>query len=215
LRRRRAVPENAAALGKAPFPEEQLIQWRAEKQAVLDTYGAGMARPSGWALPLFPGRMGNPRSQVGFIDLEALAALDHLRVFYRLGSRHVHAGPRASELTTREVVDGHTMTPGATVYADLLDTCDVAINRLLLITATLVKRFNQAAADPDVGLVVGLHALQRLQADAAAASERAWQRAVDLGWLESDQAVARPSLNPTDQSNRSALRPPEAVATLA
>jgi hypothetical protein len=179
--------ENAGALGREPFSESQMTTWKSARDSVIKTYGGGMANSNGWALPLFPARATNPKARVTFAELEALAGMEHFRVIYRLGNHHVHAGPRAAELNMQQLPTGNVITPGATVYADLIDICDTALSRLLLNTATLVRVAVQLSDEPDVGLIIGLHALRNLHLDAATAYEQGWQKAVNIGWISDDE----------------------------
>lgn len=125
----------ATSLQRQPYEPDELQRFQDERDRVLVRFGAELGKPNGWAAPLFPAH--KPREQITFRALEDLANLGHFRPFYRLGSHFVHAGARSTELGIVDDGARRSRTTGATVYANISETCHGALISFLHITLAL------------------------------------------------------------------------------
>lgn len=120
--------QHAERLQRTPYSDAELDDARSAKEAAAALYEGLERREYGWALPLFPEAIPNPRHRITFAMIEEKAALTHLRPFYRYGSHHVHAGARAGELNVRECAQcGTSARVGADVHADIAEVCHGAM----------------------------------------------------------------------------------------
>ncbi|EGQ1522119.1 hypothetical protein I2P91_002663 [Staphylococcus aureus] len=55
---------------------------------VLKQHGDEFSKPYSWAKELFP-----KKSRIYFSDLEKMAGIDHLSIYYKQASYHIHASP--------------------------------------------------------------------------------------------------------------------------
>lgn len=177
----RQYQEHAEALRRKPFSDAEVQAAEAAAQRVVKQWGSTMRKQNGWAQPLVP-----EAKRISFSDLEILAGLQHLRPFYRLGNHFVHAGPHASALNMRQDPGSETrrlITAGATVMADIAETCHGAMISLEQATAALATAHLSNEPNGSVDIVVALKALSMFVRDAGPAYGEAADRARELGWF--------------------------------
>ena len=138
-------------------------------------------KANGWAAPLFP-----EAKSIYFSQLEEFAGLGHLRPFYRLGSHHVHAGPRASDLNMRTEVGPdmpRLITVGPTVMSDIGETCHGVMISLEQATAVLCNAYVHTESKGAADIMVSLLATTTLVEAAGPAYGDAAVAARERGWF--------------------------------
>jgi len=169
----RCYQENCEALGREPFSEQQMDDFQAGYQTVVNQYEDGYARDWGWSKPLFP----SSKHQPNFDDLEKLAGLGHNKPFVRLSHRAIHSSASGAidifALYGREKVllagasNAHLSDPG---HGSLIALSQATV-------AFLLHGPNQVEADNllalrGIGLLVtdAGHAFGRCESDLASES---------------------------------------------
>jgi len=80
--------EHARSLGADPYQESEVQELRNIKDKLSDKYGKEFLGSYGWAAKKL--NVKNPN----FSTIEAAAAVDHLRPYYKMASHNVHANPK-------------------------------------------------------------------------------------------------------------------------
>lgn len=82
--------EKCARLGQDPFSDEELRSLKKEYDLTLQKYGKKFCKDYGWAAVALGNKPPN------FAEIEKSIRLDHLRTYYKLASRNVHANPKGA-----------------------------------------------------------------------------------------------------------------------
>lgn len=141
--------ECSAALGYEPIPEEEYLELKRQRDALLERYGVEFNKSYGWAADALGNR--NPTIR----DIERAAGIDKLRAHYRMASHNVHANPKGIFFSLG-LPDGTAALLAGRSDAGLADPGHSCAISLLHITTAL------CTLEPDLDSLVGLRALDAI-----------------------------------------------------
>ena len=139
-------------IGYDPFSEEEMAEFKTNRDAVVEKFGTSFKEENGWAAGLVPGQ-----GRVGFRDLESLANLSHLRAYYKWASHEVHADAKGWRLNHGRRGEASYLSSGHVNFG-LADPGQLALNSLSLCTALLVL----SASPPELSDLVAVMAIRQL-----------------------------------------------------
>lgn len=140
--------EHCTVLQEEPFSDEDCQAIQATYQALIAKYGKPYGTQWGWAAHLLN------KSNPGLGDLEQLAGLAHLRPYYRLSTKGVHATSRSVSLNVVRQGRGRVMLAGAT-NAGLAEAGQGALISLIQVTTSLLVYGFEKLGDPTLLITCG------------------------------------------------------------
>jgi hypothetical protein len=126
-----------ARLAQAPYSQEEMARFKANRDEICDHFVAGFENRYGWASKALT------KTRPSFSDLEENVELDHLRPYYRMASHNVHSNPKgiAFRLGTAEVRDDVLLAgPSDAGLTDPAHSCAISLNHVNV--ALLKTRIN-------------------------------------------------------------------------
>lgn len=119
-------------LGYRSFPDEELVQFQASYEELIERFGSSYANSYGWASQAL--KKDNPN----FSDLERVVGLEHWRSHYKMASHGVHANPKGV-FFKMGVPEGEGLLLAGSSNTGFTDPAHGTAISLLQITTTLLK----------------------------------------------------------------------------